>query len=59
MFNNIPAEAFPIMKEMNENIKQAQKLQDEFLILGMKLSQWYDVELTPDLLEAIKNGVSI
>ena len=57
-FNNLPAEAFPIMKEMHLNMKKAQKLQEEFLIFGMKLSQFYNVDLTPELLEAIKNGVT-
>ena len=58
MFEKLPVDAFPIMKEMHLNMRAAQKLQEEFAILGMKLSQFYNVDLTPELLEAIKNGVT-
>lgn len=46
------------MKEMHLNLKKSEELQNEFIVLGMKLSQFYGVDLTPELLNAIKNGIT-
>lgn len=58
MFENLHKDAFPIMKEMHLNLKKSQELQNEFIVLGMKLSQFYGVDLTPELLKAIQNGIT-